>query len=135
MKSTITPESLYSVLSFGGFFFLVGIFCFGGFLGGLVVLFGAFVCLFPCFLGVFLLPLAPPLQLGGSWLMGQVTHMIFGVIGAPSVAAAKVLLPREVKTVTRLSTSGSFCFCYPGKGAELLRVVSWHQRSENCLDV
>lgn len=67
--------------------------------------------------------------------MGQVTHVIFGVIGAPSVAAAKVLLPREVKTVTRLSASGSFCFCYPGKGAELLRVVSWHQRSENCLDV
>lgn len=129
----MNPFTLFLVL---GFFFLVGIFCFGGFLGGLVVLFGAFVCLFPCFLGFFFASSgSPPLQLGGSWLMGQVTHMIFGVIGAPSVAAAKVLLPREVKTVTRLSTSGSFCFCYPGKGAELLRVVSWHQRSENCLDV
>lgn len=79
-----------------------------------MVLFGVFVCLF-FILGFFFASSGSP-QLGGSWLMGQVTHMIFGVIGAPSVVAAKLLLSREVKNVTWLSASGSSAFATLGKG-------------------
>lgn len=61
MKSTITRESLYSVLSFWGFFF-GGDFLFWwvlGWVGGFIWGFCLFVC-FLVFWGFFLLPLAPP---------------------------------------------------------------------------
>lgn len=96
----------------------MGIFCFDGFLGGVVF---------------FLLWLPP---VGKKLADGASTDTMCGAIGALSVAAAELLLPREVKNVTQLSASpGSSCFCYPGQGAELLGVVSWHQRSESYPDI